>query len=65
MNDDSSLIRPRQPGSLDDPLTESAREGARRMLATALEAEIGAFPDEALGWAWGQFMLYQGCLTDE
>ena len=43
MTDDTSVIPLRQPGSVEDPLTEIAREGARRMLATALEAEIEAF----------------------
>ena len=40
---DTSIIQFRQPGSVEDPLTEIAREGARRMLASALEAEIEAF----------------------
>ena len=39
----TSIVRLRQPGSVEDPLTEIAREGARRMLASALEAEIEAF----------------------
>jgi putative transposase len=43
MKDDTSIIRLRQPGSVEDPLTEIAREGARRMLVTALEAEIEVF----------------------
>src|SRR4029077_5846343 len=33
----------RQPNAVDDPLTELAREGARRMLAQALIAEADAF----------------------
>src|SRR5262245_1081609 len=33
----------RQPDGIDDPLTELAREGARRMLAQALIAEADAF----------------------
>ena len=45
MKDDTSVISFRQPGSIGDRLTEIAREGARRMLATALEAEIEAFLD--------------------
>jgi len=45
MKEDTSIIPLRQPGSVEDPLTEIAREGARRMLATALDAEIGAFLD--------------------
>ena len=43
MKQDTSIIQFRQPGSVEDPLTEIAREGARRMLASALEAEIEAF----------------------
>ncbi len=43
MSEDASVVRLRQPETIDDPLTEIAREGARRMLASALEAEIGAF----------------------
>jgi len=32
-----------QPGSVEDPLTEIARDGAKRMLAAALRAEADAF----------------------
>ena len=46
MKEDTSIVQVRQPGSAEDPLTEIAREGARRMLATAMEVEIGAFLDE-------------------
>ncbi len=46
MKDDTSVISFRQPDSVDDPLTGIARKGARRMLATALEAEIEAFSEE-------------------
>lgn len=49
MTEDASVIRLRQPGSIDDPLTEIAREGGRRMLASAPEAEIGAFLDDLSG----------------
>lgn len=45
MKDNTRVIPLRQPGSVEDPLTEIAREGARRMLVTALEAEIEAFLD--------------------
>ena len=34
----TTVIRLRQPDAIDDPLTELAREGARRMLAQALIA---------------------------
>src|ERR1700756_4338319 len=40
---DSTVIPFRQPDAIDDPLTELAREGARRMLAQALIAEADAF----------------------
>src|ERR1700730_12276532 len=40
---DTTVIRFRQPDAVDDPLTELAREGARRMLAQALIAEADAF----------------------
>jgi putative transposase len=40
---DSTVIAFRQPDAVDDPLTELAREGARRMLAQVLIAEADAF----------------------
>jgi putative transposase len=40
---DTTVVRLRQPGAIDDPLSEVAREGARRMLATVLIAEADAF----------------------
>src|SRR5437764_7086018 len=40
---DTTIIRFRQPDAIDDPLSELAREGARRMLAQALIAEADAF----------------------
>jgi transposase-like protein len=40
---DTTVIRLRQPDAIDDPPTELAREGARRMLAQALIAEADAF----------------------
>ena len=43
MTNDTDIIALRQPESLDDPLTEIARDGARRMLAAALRAEADAF----------------------
>jgi transposase-like protein len=46
MKDDTSVIPFRQPESIEDPLTEIAREGARRMLATAMEAEIADFIEQ-------------------
>jgi transposase-like protein len=43
MSRDSTVIALRQPNTIDDPLTEVAREGARRMLAQVLIAEADAF----------------------
>jgi putative transposase len=43
MKDDTTIIPFHQPGSIADPLTEIAREGARRMLMVALKAEADGF----------------------
>jgi putative transposase len=43
MSKDTTVIEFRQPEVIDDPLTEVAREGARRMLAQVLIAEADAF----------------------
>ena len=43
MNDDTTISPLHQPGSILDPLTEIAREGARQMLAAALKAEAASF----------------------
>jgi hypothetical protein len=43
MSRDTTVVALRQPGAVDDPLTELAREGARRMLAPVLIAEADAF----------------------
>ncbi len=52
MKDDTTIIPFHQPDSVSDPLTEIAREGARRMLAEALKAEadafVASFADETL-----------------
>jgi transposase-like protein len=41
--ENTTVIRLRQADAIDDPLSELAREGARRMLAQALIAEADAF----------------------
>ena len=43
MSRDTTVIPFRQPDAIEDPLTELAREGARRMLAQALIVEADAF----------------------
>ncbi|EDM70658.1 hypothetical protein RAZWK3B_14713 [Roseobacter sp. AzwK-3b] len=46
MEKTTDIIALRQPETVDDPLTEIARDGARRMLAAALRAEADAFVAE-------------------
>ena len=43
MKDDITITPLHQPGSIVDPLTEIARDGACRMLAVALKAEAASF----------------------
>ena len=43
MNEDSNLVRLRQPDEIDDPLTAILRAGARRLLEQAIEAEVESF----------------------
>jgi putative transposase len=43
MDEDSTVVRFRQPEAIDDPLTAVLRSGARRLLAEAIEAEAEAF----------------------
>ena len=43
MSKDTTVIPFRQPDAIDDPLTELAREGARRILAQVLIAEADSF----------------------
>ena len=43
MTSDSTVVSLRQPDTLDDPLTAVLRNGARRLLAQAIEAEADAF----------------------
>jgi hypothetical protein len=43
MNENSSIVRLRQPGDIDDPLTNILRSGARKLLAEAIEQEAEAF----------------------
>jgi hypothetical protein len=50
MSRDTTVIPFRQPEAIDDPLTEVAREGARRMLAQMLIAEADAFVTQWKGW---------------
>ena len=40
---DANVVKLLQPGSFGDPLTEVLRNGARALLAQAIEAEVGEF----------------------
>ena len=43
MSSSSTVVPLRQPDRVDDPLTAVLRDGARRLLAQAIEAEAEAF----------------------
>src|ERR1700756_5680267 len=43
INDNSNVFPLRQPGNIDDPLTDILRSGARRLLAQAIELEAETF----------------------
>jgi putative transposase len=43
MNETTSIVRLRQPDTIDDPLTDILRTGARKLLAQAIEIEAEAF----------------------
>ena len=43
MEQHSNVVRLRQPDTIDDPLTEVLRAGARQLLAQAVELEVEAF----------------------
>ncbi len=43
MSSSSTVVPLRQPDAVDDPLTAVLRDGARRLLAQAVEAEAEAF----------------------
>jgi putative transposase len=43
MNENSNIVRLRQPDEIDDPLTDILRSGARQLLAQAVEIEAEAF----------------------
>jgi hypothetical protein len=49
MTSDSTVVPLRQPDAVEDPLTAVLRDGARRLLAQAVEAEAEAFLAILLG----------------
>ena len=50
MEENSNVVRLRQPAAIDDPLTEVLRAGARQLLAQAVELEIESFLAERAGF---------------
>ena len=65
MSRDSTVIAFRQPEAIDDPLSEIAREGARRMLAQVLVAEADSFVTrveglEIAGWPPRSYIMAMG-----
>ena len=48
MDENSNIVRLRQPDEIDDPLTEVLRAGARHLLARAVELEVEAFLAERM-----------------
>jgi putative transposase len=43
MNEIINIVRLRQPGEIDDPLTDILKTGARQLLARAVELEAEVF----------------------
>ena len=46
---EDSVVRLQQPGTIEDPLTDILRDGARRLLQQAIEAEVEALLAEHAG----------------
>ena len=57
MTSNITVIPLRQPDAVNDPLTAVLRDGARRLLAQAVEAEAEAFTD---GQEGTPFVAHQG-----
>jgi transposase-like protein len=49
MDENSNVVRLRQPDAINDPLTEVLRAGARQLLAQAVELEVEAYLAERAG----------------
>jgi putative transposase len=43
MNETTNVLAFRQPSTVDDPLTDILRAGARELLAKAIEIEVDTF----------------------
>ncbi len=51
MSSSSTVVPLRQPDTVDDPLMAMLRDGARRLLAQAVEAEAETVPGRHAGGA--------------
>ena len=47
--DQSNVVEFKNPAGIEDPVTEVLRQGARKLLAQAIEAEVEAFLQEHAG----------------
>ncbi len=47
---ETNVFQLSQPGSFSDPVTEVLRDGARALLAQAVEAEVASLLMAASGW---------------
>jgi len=57
MQEDTTILPFRQSETVADPLTEPAREGARRVLAEALVGEADAFVSSFAKSVWPPLVL--------
>jgi len=57
MQEDTTILPFRQSETVPDPLTEPAREGARRVLAEALVGEADAFVSSFAKSVWPPLVL--------
>ena len=57
MQEDTAILPFRQSEKVADPLSELAREGARRMLAEALVGEADAFVSSFAKSVWPPLVL--------
>ena len=57
--DQSNVVEFKNPAGIEDPVTEVLRQGARKLLAQAIEAEVEAFLKEHSGLTVGRSP--QGC----
>ena len=57
MKEDTAILPFRQSETVADPLTEPAREGARRVLAEALVGEADAFVSSFAKSVWPPLVL--------